>query len=72
MNNYIYIILMLMLTFSTHAYGYIGPSVGIGVLGAIVGVISSLFLAIFGILYYPIKRCIRNMRSKKNKKNGIE
>lgn len=35
---------------------YIGPGLGLGVLGAVLGVITSIFLAIFALFWYPIKR----------------
>ena len=44
--------------------GYIGPGIGGGVLAAIIGIIASFFIAIFGVLYYPIKRAFK----KRNKK----
>tara|TARA_A100001015_G_scaffold218269_1_gene245325 strand:+ start:4128 stop:4310 length:183 start_codon:yes stop_codon:yes gene_type:complete len=44
--------------------GYIGPGIGGGVLAAIIGIICSFFFALFGILYYPIKRAL-NKRNKK-------
>lgn len=53
--------------FASHpniAMAYIGPGLGLGAITAVVGVIGGIFLAIFGVLYYPIKRMIRNRRKK--------
>lgn len=44
--------------------GYIGPGIGGGVLAAIIGIIASFFIAIFGVLYYPIKRAIKKQKNK--------
>ena len=44
--------------------GYIGPGIGGGVLAAIIGIIASFFIAIFGVLYYPIKRAFKKRNTK--------
>ena len=47
------------------AHAYVGPGLGLGALGVILGVISSIFLAIIGLFWYPIKRFIRKLRNTK-------
>ena len=47
-------------------FAYIGPGMGGGVIAAIFGIIAAFFLGLWGILYYPIKRAIKN-KKKKNK-----
>ncbi|MBS0563667.1 MAG: hypothetical protein JSR87_04070 [Proteobacteria bacterium] len=44
------------------ALAYIGPGVGAGAFGAIIGVIGSIFLAIFAVVWYPIKRLIKGKK----------
>lgn len=63
--KYIVPVLAIIMCFPSIAQAYIGPSVGFGVIGTILGIIGSVFLMVFGILYYPIKRFIRNRKSKK-------
>ena len=60
------IILILPNITAPPVFAYIGPGMGGGVLAGIIGVVGAIFLALFGILYYPIKRLI-----KKIKKNGF-
>ena len=61
-------VLFLMVSFlfliplSSHAY--IGPGMGGGVIAITLGFIAAIFLALFGILYYPIKRVIKKRRNK--------
>lgn len=55
--------LLIVLIAASPAFAYIGPGVGTGVIAVILGIIASLFLAIFTILYYPIKRYLRNRKS---------
>ena len=44
---------------------YIGPGMGGGVIAAIFGIIAAFFLGLWGILYYPIKRALKNRKDKK-------
>jgi hypothetical protein len=48
-------------------YAYIGPGLGAGTIGVIIGILVSVLLAIFAIFWYPIKRLF-----KKNKKTDID
>jgi len=45
-------------------YAYIGPGMSGGLIATIIGIIGAIFLAIFGILYYPIKRFFKNRNKK--------
>ena len=53
----------LILSFG-HAFAYVGPGLGLGPLGAILGVILAVFLAFLGLIYYPIKRFLRRNNEK--------
>ncbi|MCY1128670.1 hypothetical protein OU426_17570 [Frigidibacter sp. RF13] len=44
------------------AFAYIGPGVGAGAIGAVIGVIGAIFLAIFAVLWYPIKRMMKGKK----------
>lgn len=50
------------------AWAYIGPGMGAGAISVIVGVVASIFLAIFAIVWYPVKRAFK--RRKKDKKTA--
>jgi hypothetical protein len=63
MNKKHILLATLLLGLASPAFAYLGPGMGGGVIAAVLGVIGSFFLALFGILYYPIKRI---MRKKKN------
>ena len=41
------------------AYAYIGPGLGVGTIAVALGFVGSIFLALFAVLYYPIKRMIK-------------
>jgi len=58
-------ILFLLVFFSTfplQAYAYIGPGLGAGTLGVLIGLIASVFVALFAIIWYPIKRLLKKVR----------
>ncbi len=47
---------LLALMFSSPLYAYIGPGLGAGTVGVILGVLGSIILALFAIFWYPVKR----------------
>ena len=59
------VILSFLFLTSLPSYAYIGPGMGGGVIAITLGFIAAIFLALFGILYYPIKRAFKNKKKKK-------
>ena len=57
------LLILLIVLLPVSANAYIGPGMGAGALATVLGVINSLFLAIVAIVYYPIKRLIRKLKS---------
>ena len=47
------------------AQAYVGPGVGAGTIAIVFGIISSIFLAFVGIIWYPIKRLIKGRKVSK-------
>lgn len=45
------------------AQAYIGPGVASGALAAVVGVLGSIVLALFAVIYYPIKRMLKRRKA---------
>jgi|GEM_PF-3624838 len=43
-------------TLSTPAHAYLGPGAGLGVIGTLFGIVAAIVLAMFGLLWYPLKR----------------
>jgi hypothetical protein len=50
---------LIIFAVSTPAYAYIGPGLGAGTVGVILGVLGSILLALFAIFWYPIKRLFK-------------
>ena len=45
-----------LLICSHQALAYVGPGIGAGTLGVVLGLLGSIFLALFAFFWYPIKR----------------
>jgi len=61
------LVILLVLMAPDQADAYVGPGLGAGTIGVILGIIGSLFIALFAILWYPLKRLF-----KKKKKQSQE
>ena len=59
------ILFLTLFLISLPSYAYIGPGMGGGVIAAIVGFFAAVLLGLWGILYYPIKRALKNRKDKK-------
>ena len=47
----------------TSAAAYIGPGAGLGAIGTLFALIGAVFLAVVGLLWYPLKRMIKGKKS---------
>ena len=45
---------------------YLGPGMGGGIIAGILGFFAAVLLGLWAILYYPIKRAIKNRNKEKN------
>ncbi|MDF7773759.1 hypothetical protein P1X14_00740 [Sphingomonas sp. AOB5] len=54
----------LLLTAPGAALAYTGPGLGLGAVGVAFGIVGSILLGIFSVLWYPFKRLIRRIRGK--------
>jgi len=46
-------------------FAYMGPGIGVGALGAALGVVASLLLVLISVLWYPLKRLVRRSRNRR-------
>ena len=61
----------LFITNSSHAY--LGPGVGGGVVVATIGVIVAIFAALFGLIWFPVKRLLKKRKERKeNQQNKVD
>ena len=52
------------------AHAYVGPGLGLGALGVALGVLLSIGLAILAVVWYPLKRVLRNFRARGEKNSA--
>mgnify|MGYP001253357167 CR=1 FL=1 len=51
------------------SHAYLGPGIGGGILIATLGVVIAIFAAIFGLVWYPLKKILKNRKKKNDLKN---
>ena len=66
----IYLLMLFIVLYSNIAYAYIGPGMGGGVVVATIGIVVAIFAALFGLVWFPIKRLLKNIKKKKKFKNN--
>ncbi len=44
------------------AMAYIGPGAGLSAIGAFLAVVAAIVLALFGFVWYPVRRLIRMLK----------
>ena len=52
---------------SSKSFAYLGPGMGGGIIAATLGVVVAIIVGLFGILWFPIKRLIKNKKKEKEK-----
>ena len=51
------------------SYAYIGPGIALSAIVTALGILASIVLVFFAIIYYPIKRILKIKKSKKQNKS---
>ena len=68
------LVLLIIVFFSliTTSHAYLGPGIGGGVLMATLGIIIAILAALFGLIWFPIKRLLQKKSKKNEKINKID
>ena len=53
---------------TTSSFAYLGPGVGAGIIVATIGIIVAILAALFGLIWFPIKKLLGKKNQKQNKK----
>jgi len=69
MKNKFLIVLVVLCITPEVTFAYIGPGLALGTIILTLGIAAILILSILAVLYYPIKKIIKNIKLKKIKKN---
>ena len=62
--RYLFLLIILLLI-PQNVLAYIGPGMAISTVLVVLGVVASLFLGLLAVIYYPIKRLIKKLKSKR-------
>jgi hypothetical protein len=60
------IVLSILLLLTLPASAYIGPGMGGGAIAVVFGILAAIFMAIFGFIYYPVKRWLKRRKTEKS------
>ena len=58
-------VLVLLLGCPSLAFAYIGPGLGAGAVGAVLGILAGVLMLVIGVVWYPLKRLVKFLRRKK-------
>lgn len=59
---------LLMMLFSSNAPAYVGPGLGVGTIGALLGIAATIIVALFAILWYPFRRLAKKLKTSGSEK----
>ena len=62
--RYTFILIVTFFLYVGNAAAYVGPGLGLGAIGALIGVVVTVILAFIGLLWYPLKRLFKGKHSK--------
>ena len=69
MFNIILKTIFIFFSFVSASYAYLGPGIGSGILIATLGIVIATFAAIFGVIWFPLKRFLKRRKEKKIEKH---
>ena len=58
--------LVLIFGLISAANAYIGPGLGLGTVGILIGILGSIILALIAVLWYPFKRVLKKIKKTKD------
>jgi len=53
-----------MLAMAGQAWAYIGPGAGISVVGSLLGILATFFVAIGAILFWPVRKLLKRRKAR--------
>jgi len=61
---------LLLFLYPLISHAYVGPGLGLGAIGVVLGIIGSILLALIAIFWYPIKRLLKGQKQSGEANNG--
>lgn len=53
---------LLLAAMAGSAEAYVGPGAGLSAIGSLVALVGAVVVAMFGFVWFPVKRLLKNMR----------
>lgn len=66
------VLLLLVFFIPVNAHAYIGPGLASGTIGVVLGILMSILLGLFAILWYPFKRLLKKFGKMKPATQEVE
>jgi hypothetical protein len=57
---------------SAPVLAYIGPGTGLSAIGALLAIVAFIIVALFGFVWYPVKRLLRMIRYRRDEKGTVQ
>lgn len=69
----IYVMIAIFFPFvaAVPGFAYIGPGLGAGAISIALGIIGSFLLALFAVVWYPLKRIIKKIKARKSDRSHL-
>ena len=58
-----FLVLLPLIFTAMPAHAYIGPGAGAGTIAVVLGILASIVMAFFAILWYPVKRLVKKRKA---------
>ena len=58
------LLILILILIENPAFAYIGPGMTGGVFAATIGIIVAIFAALFGLIWFPVKRLLKKRKEK--------
>ena len=62
----------LLLALVSPAVAYIGPGAGISVLGSLLSILATIFIAIGAIIFWPVRKYMKRRKARREFLSGTE
>ena len=64
------LLILILILIENPAFAYIGPGMTGGVFAATIGIIVAIFAALFGLIWFPVKRLLKKRKEKKDQQQN--
>jgi membrane associated rhomboid family serine protease len=62
--------LVIFFLINTSLFAYLGPGVGGGVIAATIGIFVAICAALFGLIWFPVKRLLKKRKERKDQQQN--